>query len=91
MDRFLGSLFGFVRGILLVALAIIIGQFADLDEAGWWKSSFLIPHLETVADWDQGNGATRVRFDNAGQGGGLAAFPGRNIHGVIHVRRHRNR
>ena len=51
MDRFLGSLFGFVRGILLIALAIIIGQFADLDEAGWWKSSYLIPQLETVADW----------------------------------------
>ena len=29
MDRFLGSLFGFVRGILLIALVIIIGQFSD--------------------------------------------------------------
>ena len=51
MDRFLGSLFGFIRGILLIAVVIIFGQFSDLDEAGWWKSSFLIPHLETVADW----------------------------------------
>lgn len=51
MDRFLGSLFGFVRGILLIAVVIIIGQFSDLDEAGWWKSSLLVPHLETVADW----------------------------------------
>ena len=51
MDRFLGSLFGFVRGILLIAVVIIVGQFSDLDEAGWWKKSFLIPHLETVADW----------------------------------------
>jgi membrane protein required for colicin V production len=51
MDRFLGSLFGFVRGILLIALVIIVGEFSDLDEAGWWKSSLLIPHLETVAEW----------------------------------------
>ena len=51
MDRFLGSLFGFVRGILLIAVVIIFGQFSDLDEAGWWKNSFVIPHLEVVADW----------------------------------------
>ena len=51
MDRFLGSLFGFVRGILLIAVVIILAQFSDLDEAGWWKNSVLIPHLETVADW----------------------------------------
>ena len=51
MDRFLGSLFGFIRGVLLIAVVIIFGQFSDLDEAGWWKSSFLIPHLETVSDW----------------------------------------
>ena len=51
MDRFLGSLFGFVRGILLIAVAIIVAQFSDLDEAGWWKSSHLVPHLEVVADW----------------------------------------
>ena len=51
MDRFLGSLFGFVRGLLLIAVAIIVGQFSDLDEAAWWKSSYLVPHLETVADW----------------------------------------
>ena len=51
MDRFLGSLFGFVRGILLIALVIIVGEFSDLDEAGWWKSTVLIPHLETEAAW----------------------------------------
>ena len=31
MDRFLGSLFGVLRGVLLVAVAIIGGQFAAID------------------------------------------------------------
>ena len=51
VDRFLGSLFGAVRGILLVAIAIIGGQYAGFDNDEWWSNSRLIPHLEVVADW----------------------------------------
>jgi len=51
MDRFLGALFGVVRGILLVAVAIIGGQFAGFDNDEWWLESTVIPHLEVVADW----------------------------------------
>ncbi|MDH5456422.1 MAG: CvpA family protein [Gammaproteobacteria bacterium] len=51
MDRFLGSLFGAVRGILLVAVFIIGGQFAGFDNDEWWLNSRLVPHLEVVAEW----------------------------------------
>ncbi|MGI9232823.1 MAG: CvpA family protein [Woeseiaceae bacterium] len=51
MDRFLGSLFGVVRGILLLAIFIIGGQFAGFDQDDWWLKSRLIPHVEVVADW----------------------------------------
>lgn len=51
MDRFLGSLFGVVRGILLLAVFIIGGQFAGFDQDEWWLQSRLIPHVEVVADW----------------------------------------
>lgn len=51
MDRFLGSLFGVVRGILLLAVFIIGGQFAGFDKDEWWLQSRLIPHVEVVADW----------------------------------------
>ena len=51
MDRFFGSIFGAVRGILLVALAVMGGQFADFGGDQWWLDSKLIPRLETVADW----------------------------------------
>jgi len=51
MDRLLGSLFGTLRGILLLALFIIGGQFAGFDNDDWWLQSRLIPHFEVVADW----------------------------------------
>ena len=51
MDRFLGSLFGALRGVLLVAVFIIGGQFAGFDNDEWWENSRVIPHLEVVAEW----------------------------------------
>ena len=51
MDRFLGSLFGACRGLLLIAVALILGQFAGFSNDPWWQDSMLIPHLEVVADW----------------------------------------
>ena len=51
MDRLLGSVFGVARGVLLVAVAIIGGQFAGFDNDNWWLQSKLIPHFEVVADW----------------------------------------
>ena len=51
MDRLLGSLFGAVRGVLLLAVFIIGGQFAGFDNDEWWLNSRLIPHVEVVAEW----------------------------------------
>ena len=51
IDRLMGSFFGAGRGILLMALFIIGGQFAGFNNDGWWLKSRLIPHFEIVADW----------------------------------------
>ncbi len=51
MDRLMGSFFGAGRGVLLMALFIIGGQFAGFNNDGWWLQSRLIPHFEIVADW----------------------------------------
>jgi len=51
MDRLAGSAFGAGRGILLVALFVLGGQFAGFDNDSWWQKSILIPHLEVVAEW----------------------------------------
>ena len=51
VDRLLGSLFGALRGILLVALLAIGGQFSGFDNDDWWMQSRLLPYFEVVADW----------------------------------------
>jgi membrane protein required for colicin V production len=51
MDRLAGSIFGAFRGLLLVALFVLGGQFAGFDNDDWWQRSILIPHVEVVADW----------------------------------------
>ena len=51
IDRLLGCMFGVVRGVLLIALFVIGGQFAGFDNDDWWLQSRLIPHVEVVADW----------------------------------------
>ncbi len=50
-DRLMGSLFGAGRGVLLIAVIVIVGQYAGFSNDSWWLKSRLIPHFEVVADW----------------------------------------
>ena len=51
MDRLAGAIFGAARGVLLVALLVLAGEFAGFSNDEWWQRSLLIPYLEEVADW----------------------------------------
>ncbi|NIL95413.1 MAG: CvpA family protein [Woeseiaceae bacterium] len=51
MDRLAGAVFGAARGILLVALLVLAGEFAGFGNDAWWQRSIFIPHLEAVAEW----------------------------------------
>ncbi|MCZ6498582.1 MAG: CvpA family protein [Gammaproteobacteria bacterium] len=48
-DRVLGSLFGLVRGVLIVGLAVIILEFMGLDQDPWWQEARLGSFGERVA------------------------------------------
>lgn len=50
-DRILGGFFGFCRGVVLMAVLIIGGQFAGFDNDNWWMNSRLIPYGTYVANW----------------------------------------
>lgn len=49
LDRMLGFLLGFVRGVVIVALVIILAQSARLMDEGWYQRSKLVPVLTPVA------------------------------------------
>lgn len=51
LDRFMGSIFGALRGVLLVALFVLGGRFAGFENDDWWQKSRLIPYAEIVAAW----------------------------------------
>lgn len=51
IDRMFGSLFGACRGVLLVALFVLGGQFAGFSSDDWWMNSSMIPYFELVAEW----------------------------------------
>jgi membrane protein required for colicin V production len=50
MDRFLGLIFGLLRGVVLLGVFVILGQLLRLDGERWWTRSLLIPYGESVAN-----------------------------------------
>ncbi|HEY8506966.1 MAG TPA: CvpA family protein [Steroidobacteraceae bacterium] len=50
MDRFLGFVFGLLRGVLLLALFVMLGQLVKLEDERWWRESILIPVGESLAN-----------------------------------------
>lgn len=49
IDRVVGVIFGAVRGVLIVAVLVVVGQALQLEGEGWWKRSTLLPYAGLVA------------------------------------------
>jgi membrane protein required for colicin V production len=49
VDRLLGAGFGLARGVLIVGLAVIVLEFLELDQDGFWQDARLRPYAEQVA------------------------------------------
>jgi len=50
-DRLLGGLFGLVRGVALVVVAILVTGFTPLPADSWWKESKLIQSFMPLVAW----------------------------------------
>lgn len=51
IDRLLGLLFGFVRGVLVVTLAVFLVGLTALTRESWWQQSALLPQFQATAAW----------------------------------------
>ncbi len=49
-DRLLGVGFGVVRGIVIIGILILLGEFTHFPEQDWWTHSSLIPRFQVVVD-----------------------------------------
>ena len=59
-DRFLGVFFGFLRGLVLIAIVVTLVQSSDLSRSPWWESSWLAQ--EPVNRWSQSLTAPAVSY-----------------------------
>ncbi len=50
LDRFLGIVFGGMRGLIVVGVLVIFGQLMHMDAEAWWSKSVLIPQATTIAN-----------------------------------------
>jgi membrane protein required for colicin V production len=49
MDRFLGFVFGVVRGLIILGVLVLFCQTLRLDGERWWRKSVLMPYAEDIA------------------------------------------
>ena len=50
-DRFAGLIFGIGRGVLVVAILVILAGLTPLPQDPWWRESSLISPFQSVALW----------------------------------------
>ncbi len=50
-DRLIGMVFGAARGILLVAVLVLLAGLTTLPREGWWLESTLVGYFEELAFW----------------------------------------
>lgn len=50
LDRFLGIVFGALRGLVVLGVLVILGQLLRMDAEPWWGKSKLIPQATRIAN-----------------------------------------
>lgn len=50
-DRFLGVIFGFLRGAVLVSVLVLLAGLTTLPREDWWDDSFLLFRFQAIAMW----------------------------------------
>lgn len=51
VDRTIGTVFGFLRGILLVTIIVMLLGLTTLPKESWWDESFFMFRFEVIATW----------------------------------------
>ena len=54
LDRLLGTVFGFARGVILVLVCVfVLRQLVPPTELLWLDKSTLMPHIDMLGQWAQ--------------------------------------
>lgn len=61
VDRTLGMFFGAVRGAVVIAVFVMLGEFVELNRVEWWRQSKLLPYSAELATWIQSFAETGMK------------------------------
>lgn len=50
-DRILGGVFGFVRGVVVIAALVFFAGLSSAPAQGWWRDSLVLPQIEAGVQW----------------------------------------
>ncbi len=50
-DRVLGVVFGVARGIVIIAVMVLLAGLTALPQDPWWQQSLLLGHFQELALW----------------------------------------
>lgn len=50
-DRALGTLFGLLRGLVIICALVLLGAYMELPKTDWWQAPKLLPHFQAVTEW----------------------------------------
>jgi membrane protein required for colicin V production len=50
-DRILGIVFGFLRGVMIIAVVLLFAELTPATKQKWYQESHLVPHFIWVSQW----------------------------------------
>jgi membrane protein required for colicin V production len=53
-DRFVGSLVGVLRGLVLTVVMVLVAGITSLPGRAWWQESVLMPYVQPLAERARG-------------------------------------
>ena len=53
LDRSLGMIFGFVRGVVVIVVAVALLRLTPVVQDAWWNESVLIQKAQTLEQWSR--------------------------------------
>jgi membrane protein required for colicin V production len=48
-DRALGIVFGIARGVVIVAILVLLAGLTEVPKDPWWRESAFLPHFQVLA------------------------------------------